>query len=132
MSIKNSNDTVGNRTRNLPASNAVPQPTEPPRTIGLEIKWSSTSTMLQGTFLNVAHCFFFSRLGSGSVSPNRGSAKNHGINLIIPAKILEFFFTAVGNTVIISLYIQCLFSCKGKGKVHPCTGTEALCRPYGP
>jgi len=19
-----------------------------------------------------------------------------------------------------------------KGKVHPCTGTEALCRPYGP
>jgi len=20
---------------------------------------------------------------------------------------------------------------KGKGKVHPCTGTEALCRPYG-
>jgi len=21
---------------------------------------------------------------------------------------------------------------KGKGKVHPCTGTEALYRPYGP
>jgi hypothetical protein len=23
-------------------------------------------------------------------------------------------------------------SVKGKGKVHPCTGTEALYRPYGP
>jgi hypothetical protein len=22
--------------------------------------------------------------------------------------------------------------CKGKGKGHPCTGTEALYRPYGP
>jgi hypothetical protein len=27
MSIKNSNDTIGNRTRNLPACSAVPQPT---------------------------------------------------------------------------------------------------------
>jgi hypothetical protein len=24
------------------------------------------------------------------------------------------------------------YSCKGKGKGHPCTGTEALYRPYGP
>jgi len=24
------------------------------------------------------------------------------------------------------------FPGKGKGKVHPCTGTEALYRPYGP
>jgi hypothetical protein len=28
---KNSNDTIGNRTRDLPASRAVPQPTAPPR-----------------------------------------------------------------------------------------------------
>ena len=32
MSMKNSNDTVGNRTRDLPACNAVPQSTAPPRT----------------------------------------------------------------------------------------------------
>jgi len=32
MSIKNSNDTIGNRTRYLPACSAVPQPTAPPRT----------------------------------------------------------------------------------------------------
>ena len=30
--MKNSNDTIGNRTRDLPACSAVPQPTAPPRT----------------------------------------------------------------------------------------------------
>jgi hypothetical protein len=31
MSMKNSNDTIGIRTRELPACNAVPQPISPPR-----------------------------------------------------------------------------------------------------
>jgi len=31
MSVKNSNDTIGNRTRDLPACSAVPQPTALPR-----------------------------------------------------------------------------------------------------
>jgi len=31
MSMKISNDTVGNRNRDLPAGGAVPQPTMPPR-----------------------------------------------------------------------------------------------------
>jgi len=31
MSMKNSNDTIGNQTRDLPTYNAVPQPTAPPR-----------------------------------------------------------------------------------------------------
>jgi hypothetical protein len=31
MSMKNSNDTIGNRTRDFPACTAVPQPTAPPR-----------------------------------------------------------------------------------------------------
>jgi hypothetical protein len=31
MSIKNSNDTIGNRTHDLSAFSAVPQPTAPPR-----------------------------------------------------------------------------------------------------
>ena len=31
MSMKNSNGTIGNRTRDLPAFSAVPQPTAPPR-----------------------------------------------------------------------------------------------------
>jgi hypothetical protein len=29
--MKNSNETIGNRTRDLPACSAVPQPTAPPR-----------------------------------------------------------------------------------------------------
>ena len=29
--MKNSNDTIGNRTRDLPGRSAVPQPTAPPR-----------------------------------------------------------------------------------------------------
>jgi hypothetical protein len=32
MSIKNSNDTIGNRIRNLPTCSALPQPTALPRT----------------------------------------------------------------------------------------------------
>ena len=32
MSMKNSNDTIGNRTRSLPNFSAVSQPTAPPRT----------------------------------------------------------------------------------------------------
>ena len=31
MAMKNFNDNIGNRTRNLPACSAVPQPTAPPR-----------------------------------------------------------------------------------------------------
>ena len=31
MPMKNSNDTIENRTRDLPACSAVPQPTAPPR-----------------------------------------------------------------------------------------------------
>ena len=31
MSMKNSNDTIGNRTRDIPACSAVPEPTAPPR-----------------------------------------------------------------------------------------------------
>jgi hypothetical protein len=30
MSMKNSNDTIGNQTRDLPACSTVPQPTAPP------------------------------------------------------------------------------------------------------
>jgi len=32
--MKNSNKTIGNRTRDLPACSAVPQPTAPPRASG--------------------------------------------------------------------------------------------------
>jgi hypothetical protein len=39
MSIKNFNDTNGDRTRDLPASSAVPQPTAPARTSCDSVDW---------------------------------------------------------------------------------------------
>jgi hypothetical protein len=38
MSMKNSSDTIGNRTRDLPAGSAVPQTTAPPHTPWAELK----------------------------------------------------------------------------------------------
>jgi hypothetical protein len=40
--MKNSNDTIGNWTRNLPTCGAVPQPTAPPRALLLARRGSST------------------------------------------------------------------------------------------
>jgi hypothetical protein len=37
LSLKNSSDSIGNGTRNLPACSAVPQPTAPPRTPALVV-----------------------------------------------------------------------------------------------
>jgi hypothetical protein len=38
MSIKNFSDTIGNRTRDLPACNPVPQPTAPPAACRLSVQ----------------------------------------------------------------------------------------------
>jgi hypothetical protein len=35
LSLKNSSDSIGNQTRDLPACSAVPQPTVPPRTLAV-------------------------------------------------------------------------------------------------
>jgi len=42
--MKNSNDTIGNRTRYLPACSAVHQPTAPPRALYLD-KWEDNTKM---------------------------------------------------------------------------------------
>jgi hypothetical protein len=43
MTMKNSNDAIGDRTRDLPACSAVPQPTAPPRApLGLVCTFSKT------------------------------------------------------------------------------------------
>ena len=47
MSMKNSNDNIGNRTRDLPACNAVPQPTAPP---------AACLTKVLGFILNLVRC----------------------------------------------------------------------------
>jgi hypothetical protein len=42
MSVKKSNDTIGNGTDDLPACSAVPQPTAPPRASTLKVKQQIT------------------------------------------------------------------------------------------
>ena len=44
--MKNSSDTIGNRTRDLPACNAVPQPTALPRTPVTAVSVCVTEVML--------------------------------------------------------------------------------------
>ena len=45
MPVQNSNDPIGNRTRELPACNAVPQPTAPPRAnVKIMFKPQTTTT----------------------------------------------------------------------------------------
>jgi len=49
------------------------------------------------------------------------------VNILYTA--LLFFMGHFGFIIFFSLI---LILCKKEGKVHPCTGTEALYRPYGP
>jgi hypothetical protein len=54
MSMKNSNDTIGNRTRDLPACSTVPQPTASP-------EWKVLSACRTVTFITFQHpCFVLS------------------------------------------------------------------------
>ena len=47
MSVKNSNDTIGNRTRDLPGFSAVPQPTASSRAvmIGVRTNWRLSGSL---------------------------------------------------------------------------------------
>ena len=51
MSMKNSNDTIGHRTRDLPTCSAVPQPTAPPRTPSLLVVYVSVCSINTGIYL---------------------------------------------------------------------------------
>jgi chemotaxis signal transduction protein len=58
--MKNSSDTIGNRTRDVPACRAVPQPTAPPRALGVpdlrgtlyNCHWALGVSDLHGTLYN--------------------------------------------------------------------------------
>jgi hypothetical protein len=63
MSMKNSKDTLGNRTRDLPACSAVPQPTAPPRVprfhphTEIKMRFSKLPVLLTQTFQNARKSF---------------------------------------------------------------------------
>ena len=60
MSMKNSNDTIGNRTRDLPACSAVPQPTAPPRSPEIPQKKCEKKRGQSIPAKILAHVFFLS------------------------------------------------------------------------
>jgi hypothetical protein len=80
--MKNSNDTIRNRTRDLPACSSVPQPTAPPRapeTLLFSHYCFSTATKVTRTRLNVTlyvHCLScFTLPLFAAVSPVAASQK---------------------------------------------------------
>jgi hypothetical protein len=56
MSVKKSNDTIGNRTRDLPACSAVPQPTAPPRCSLRLLNISEFIDFILGNFFFFLEC----------------------------------------------------------------------------
>jgi len=53
MSIKNSNDTIGNRTRDLPARSAVPEPSAPLRDLSYNLKYNTRFVIELHDILNI-------------------------------------------------------------------------------
>ena len=53
--MKNSNDTIGNRTRDLLTCSAVPQPTAPPRSLYVTFKVPSYNHFCRGKAISVAY-----------------------------------------------------------------------------
>ena len=57
MSLKNSKNTIGNQTRDLPACSAVPQPTAPPRAPKLRSATEEISSLLRTGICIVEFCY---------------------------------------------------------------------------
>jgi len=79
MLMKNSNDTIENRTRNLPTSSAVPEPTAQPRTKSLcktfkqliQSTWNQLFTARKTHFLYITKTKWLSVLKEGYTNPRR-------------------------------------------------------------
>ena len=78
--MKNSNDTIGNRTRDLPACSAVPQPTAPPRVTNTFIEtqiFKLIPVTLEYALLNcIKQCFFFKPLSLSGDLVSKEEARN--------------------------------------------------------
>ena len=95
MSIKNSNDTIGNRTRDFPGCSAVRQPTAPPSALSEKKTWQQKIDVAQVIILkcisNVVGCRI--RLAQGreyKPCSSRNTSQQHcsSFNLLAP----ELFF----------------------------------------
>jgi len=56
MAIKNSNETIENRTRDPPGCSAMPQPTAPPRALMSNTKWRISSAVERLSASQVRSC----------------------------------------------------------------------------
>jgi hypothetical protein len=75
-SVANSSDTIGNRTRELPACSALPQPTTPPRTpFARKVYWNSPRDLCAQLF--TSYRFIIGLLGSWSIGCPATSVSYH-------------------------------------------------------
>jgi hypothetical protein len=86
MSMKNSNDTIGNRTIDLPACSAVPQPTASPRAPSfhthteIKMRFSKLNILLTQTFQNPRKIFNIF-LRKYAVLARSGGELRHSVSL---------------------------------------------------
>jgi hypothetical protein len=82
MSMKNSSDTIGNRTPDLPVCSAVPQPTAPPhapKCVNTNTNFMKCSCRNFFLTLHYDRCHFIERLHLGVMI--QGSVSNHRTEL---------------------------------------------------
>ena len=72
--MKNSNDTIGNRTRDLPAYSVVPQPTVPPRNSHLG---TCKEIIAVCTYIHTRHKNTFCRHNVGRLNVSLGGEQSN-------------------------------------------------------
>jgi hypothetical protein len=66
MSMKNSSDTIGNRSRDLPACNAVPQPTAPPTQCSIKYNTTVLTCILRFVVYCIGFIVVYNSVGTRS------------------------------------------------------------------
>jgi hypothetical protein len=90
--MKNSNDTIGNRNRDLPACSAVPQPTAPPRTPYLEGECSLEVCLRETGYANMSRVEFNTQDCSAS---KEAGEKAKAIGVILKRVIMTTYFQSL-------------------------------------
>jgi hypothetical protein len=81
MSMKNFNDTIGNRFHDLPVCSAVPQPTSPPRTPAQRISWKNLSYKQLLELSDLQNCY-----------PLRQIARSHGVEKFPTPPLMHYTY----------------------------------------
>jgi len=100
MSMKISNDIIGNRTRGLPTCSAVPQPTAPPRTPF--IRWHCIKTDLKKRGVRMWNSFIISRQGQMGREGGGAVTMNTVTSFLVPSTTMAF----LRNTQAIYSYLK--------------------------